>query len=274
MKERNNLDQYFTKDETIKMCMTFLKNNNIDILEFDEIIEPSAGSGNWLKYLDKYDAYDIEPLNENIKKADFLKIDYQKYLNKKVLVIGNPPFGKNASLAVKFFNYSSLFSNTICFIVPRTFRKESIKSRLNENFHLINEFIIPDFSYYEPCAIHKSISISTTFQIWQKKQQKRTVEEEKNNQFKFEWCEFNKDPVFAIRRVGAYAGKVFKYNEQSIASHFYIKNKDYDLETYDQFYKLYFTNIFSCKFDVAGNPSITKKEFENYFNDFLKERKI
>jgi hypothetical protein len=274
MKERNNLDQYFTKDETIKMCMTFLKNNNIDILEFDEIIEPSAGSGNWLKYLDKYDAYDIEPLNENIKKADFLKIDYQKYLNKKVLVIGNPPFGKNASLAVKFFNYSSLFSNTICFIVPRTFRKESIKSRLNENFHLINEFIIPDFSYYEPCAINKSISISTTFQIWQKKQQKRIDEEEKNNQFKFEWCEFNKDPVFAIRRVGAYAGKVFKYNEQSIASHFYIKNKDYDLETYDQFYKLYFTNIFSCKFDVAGNPSITKKEFENYFNDFLKERKI
>ena len=45
---------------------------------------------------------DIEPKEKDIIKINFF--DYKPEEDKKYLVIGNPPFGKVSSLAVKFFN--------------------------------------------------------------------------------------------------------------------------------------------------------------------------
>ena len=47
---------------------------------------------------------DIEPKEKYIIKINFF--DYKPEEDKKYLVIGNPPFGKVSSLAVKFFNKS------------------------------------------------------------------------------------------------------------------------------------------------------------------------
>ena len=99
---------------------------------------------------------DIEP-----KFDECMLMDYMAFIPHKVesiAVIGNPPFGKNSSLAVKFFNHSAQFADTIAFIVPRTFRKNSLVNRLNENFHLIYEKILPIDSFYLPNGEDKSVT--------------------------------------------------------------------------------------------------------------------
>ena len=73
-------DKYYTSPELAKYCVGKTK----EIIGEDNIVEyvePSAGSGVFLNYLDKpYIAYDIEPEDEGIIKADFLKepIEYKK----------------------------------------------------------------------------------------------------------------------------------------------------------------------------------------------------
>ena len=63
---------------------------------------------------------------------------------KSCLTIGNPPFGKNSSLAISFFNKAAEFSDIIAFILPQTFSKDSVKNRLNLSFFLIMEVILND----------------------------------------------------------------------------------------------------------------------------------
>ena len=103
-----------------------------DKSKLDLIIEPSAGNGsfyNQIEFNDKV-GIDISPENENIKKMDFF--DYKPPEDKKnILVIGNPPFGKISSIAIKFFNHSANWSNIIAFIIPKTFRRPSVQNRLN-----------------------------------------------------------------------------------------------------------------------------------------------
>ena len=63
--QKNQFDKCQTKSSTIQECIKFLNFN-----EFDCIIEPSAGSGNFLQFLPHFFAYDIEPEGNNIIKAD------------------------------------------------------------------------------------------------------------------------------------------------------------------------------------------------------------
>ena len=85
-------DKYYTSQKLAKYCVEKTK----EIIGEDNIteyIEPSAGSGVFLNYLDKpYLAYDIEPEDERIVKTDWLTVnlDYKKGR----CVIGNPPFGR------------------------------------------------------------------------------------------------------------------------------------------------------------------------------------
>lgn len=82
-----------------------------------EYIEPSAGEGVFLDYLDKtYLAYDIEPEDVRIVKQDYLTLDI--HYKKGRCVIGNPPFGRSMSLAKAFFKKSIIIADYISFILP------------------------------------------------------------------------------------------------------------------------------------------------------------
>lgn len=110
------LDKYYTSDELAKYCVE----KAIEVIgdkNITEFLEPSAGNGVFLKYLNKpYLAYDIEPEGEEIIKQDFLelKLDYKEGR----CVIGNPPFGIRMNLAQKFFKKSVMVSDYIAFILP------------------------------------------------------------------------------------------------------------------------------------------------------------
>ena len=68
---------------------------------------------------------------------DYLTLDmsglYQDGCD-KYLVIGNPPFGKISSLAVKFFNKSAEYADVIAFIVPRTLKEYLYKKQVEYEF--------------------------------------------------------------------------------------------------------------------------------------------
>ena len=108
--------------------------NYFDPADF-QMIEPSAGRGVFLKLLPTGSfGCDIEPKGVGIVTADFLKLHIHS--GQRIACIGNPPFGRNANMAIDFFNHAASFSYAIGFILPRTFRKTWAINRLNEHFHL------------------------------------------------------------------------------------------------------------------------------------------
>ncbi len=157
------LDQFYTNETTALECLNELK-KYIQYEDYDIILEPSAGTGSFYKHLpqDKRVGIDLEPKYDGIIKCDFMAYRYEK--NKKYLVVGNPPFGKISSLAIKFFNRCAKFSDVIAFIVPRTFKRTSFQNRLNLNFELIYN---KDLTVI-PCCFTPKMNAKCCFQIWTK----------------------------------------------------------------------------------------------------------
>lgn len=66
----------------------------MDLLKYDEIIEPAAGEGAFSSKILNCRAYDIVPNEQkHIQEADWLKLDKSQFSHNS-LVIGNPPFGE------------------------------------------------------------------------------------------------------------------------------------------------------------------------------------
>ena len=110
------MDKYYTSPELARYVVDKTK-EVIGEENITEYIEPSAGAGVFLDYLDKpYIAYDIEPEDNRIVKQDWLTVDLE--YKKGRCVIGNPPFGARNVLSVQFFKKSVQFGDYIAFILP------------------------------------------------------------------------------------------------------------------------------------------------------------
>jgi hypothetical protein len=158
-----------------------------------------------------------------IKPSNF---SLEKYEN--IICIGNPPFGKQNNLAIKFFNECASINNVKCIamIFPKSFRKKSIQDKLNFSFHLILEIDIPDNSFISSDG-NTSFNIPCVFQTWKRTDIKR-IKSITPTLIRNDLIEFTKNPdtgCLAIRRVGFYAGKVECYKEHSLQSHYFIKCK-------------------------------------------------
>jgi hypothetical protein len=168
---KEGLDKFYTNIDYSKKCIDKVF-ELYDINKFDSIIEPSAGNGSFLNQINSKNkiGIDIAPENENIIKQDFL--NYKPPENKKnILVIGNPPFGKVSSIAIKFFNHSAQWANIIAFIIPRTFRRNSVQNKLNKKFHLVYDEDTPT----NPCSFSPKMMVKCCFQIWEKQKKERDI---------------------------------------------------------------------------------------------------
>lgn len=209
---KEGLDKFYTLPECAKKCID--KTCELyDIARWDLIIEPSAGNGSFFNQIqsDKKIGMDILPDNENIIKQDFF--DYYPLPNKEaILVIGNPPFGRVSSLAIKFFNHSAKWATVIAFIIPRTFRKISVQNRLDDRFHLVYDEEIPN----KPCCFTPEMSVKCCFQIWEKKENKRVLVELPKTHNDWEFLKLGKrdstgqptPPLNADFALRAYGGKI------------------------------------------------------------------
>ena len=109
-------DKFYTKSDISKLCIDML-----NLSDFDLIIEPSAGNGSFSKQIANCVAYDLVPEDDTIIQQDFFELDITQFIGRKVLTIGNPPFGIQNNLAIRFFNKSAQYSDTIAFILPKSF---------------------------------------------------------------------------------------------------------------------------------------------------------
>mgnify|MGYP002552145899 CR=1 FL=1 len=109
-------DKYYTP----RVLAEYIVSKTKEVVGEDNIteyIEPSAGGGVFLDFLDKsYKAYDILPEDDRIEKQDFLKLDLE--YRKGRCIIGNPPYGRCLNLAQKFYKKSVQLGDYIAFILP------------------------------------------------------------------------------------------------------------------------------------------------------------
>lgn len=275
--KRNTIDKYYTKDTIVESCLNSIK-NYININSDDLIIEPSAGNGSFITGIkslsNNFIFYDLEPENKEIIKQDYLLFDYEELTNKfnKIHIIGNPPFGRQSSLAIKFIKKSCEFCDSISFILPKSFKKDSLKKKFSLNFHLVFENDLPDKSFLVDGIEH---DVPCVFQIWQKKDTKRLVNKKLEPiNFKFvekpenlDNVEESKKPDISFRRVGVNAGTIdVNINEKSIQSHYFIKftnNKSVN-ENIERLFNI--TYDFN---NTVGPKSISKQELIFKFNPLL-----
>ena len=180
--QRNTIDKYYTNPTTVDLCIEYIK-KYIYMNDCDVIIELNAGDGAFIDGIKSltYNQlfYDIEPENEEIIKQDFLTLDIRAtglYGNEnKIHIIGNPPFGRQSSLAIKFIKKSCEIANTISFILPKSFKKDSMLKKFPLNFHCIFEIDLPDNSFIVNGVAH---NVPCIFQIWEKRSYNRDMIEQ------------------------------------------------------------------------------------------------
>jgi len=172
MKENkdNVLDQYFTKKELAK---SLYKKACKIITKYEKRIndywwlEPSVGDGCFFDLLpeSRKIGIDISPVRGDVVKTDYLQY---KLPDKKIIVMGNPPFGHRGVIALNFINYSQK-AEYVCFILPMFFEssgKGSAKYRV-QGFNLIHSEKLPENSFYVP-GTNKTVDVKCVFQIWSK----------------------------------------------------------------------------------------------------------
>ncbi len=255
-------DQFYTKPEVAKWCLGILADYlTAQAVTADIYVEPSAGTGSFYDLLPANKlGFDIEPKADGICEGNFLNqaLDFNN-----AITVGNPPFGKNSSLAIKFFNHAAGFSRIIAMIFPRTFIKISVQNRLDANFHLEveqllnpNSFLFCGRDYRVPCV----------FQIWVKKstQRPRVGGELEDNDFRFVERSMGK---FAIQRVGVNAGRVKEITDSiASASHYFLASTD---EVRAAFECMWQQGAYQgCKYNTSGNPSISKRELLSAYREF------
>ena len=257
---KSELDKFYTKQDVAKYLI-----DKVNIDYYDLVVDPSCGDGSFYSniHCDNKIGIDIESNLDGIIIHDFLTWNSSS-LNvdsSKVLVISNPPFGKQGSLAMKFIKKSSEFADTIAFILPLSFAKDSVKNRIPNFYHLEYEEILNENSFL---LNGEDYDVKCVFQIWKKRnyiRKKSPLIIEKG----FSYTKNKSLADLSIRRVGIYAGQAFLDTDKSEQSHYFIilDNKDKLTDVMDFLNNLEWIDL------TVGPRSISKQELNKKINSLL-----
>ncbi|MDE2386932.1 MAG: hypothetical protein KGL77_04485 [Actinomycetales bacterium] len=163
-------EQYYTPDD-LALRLTREVISVVGSLEGRTVLEPAGGTGAFIRAAQALGAasvvsFDIEPKHTDVVRADFLS---QKVRLTDAVAISNPPFGRNNSLSIPFFNKAADHAEFICFIVPRSWRKWSVINRLDRRFELVADHdIAMDYVDDQGTHLSKQLLLKTCFQIWRR----------------------------------------------------------------------------------------------------------
>ena len=257
---RNTIDKFYTKDTVVESCIEAIRKHLI--INDDLVIEPSAGNGSFITGIQSLTQncifYDIEPENEQIVKQDYLQYKHDK---RKTHIIGNPPFGRQSSLAIKFIKKSCEFGSSVSFILPKSFKKDSMKKAFDLRFHLIFEMDLPEKSFLVDGKEH---NVETVFQIWERRDINREVviNIEPSG---FMFVKKTENPDISFRRVGVNAGTIDTDVDKSIQSHYFIKfTNGKSIQHNIDALKIKFNHN-----NTVGPKSISKQELIKQFNLYI-----
>ena len=230
-----------------------------------EYIEPSAGAGVFLDYLDKpYLAYDIEPEDDRIKKQDFLELNLE--YKKGRCVIGNPPFGEKNNLVKQFYNKSIEISDYIVFILPIKFYNNS------DTLYKYNLIFSEDLGLQK----YSDVELHCCFNIYEKPNNNKF---NKKPNYKLKSIEIiSSDPRqkikyddiidYDLRMVGwgAKAGKILHKNDKRYSD-------EYKIKILDNTYKNLILDILKNGIDLVNisTPRINKYTIYKYIKEKIPE---
>ncbi len=253
---------------------------HVAISSNDLIIEPSAGNGSFVEYIKQMSSncvfIDIEPEHPEIKKQDYLTTPnhregwsstyYPLRGPHKIHVIGNPPFGRQSSLAIKFIKKSCEFCDSLCFILPKSFKKDSMKKFFPLKYHLVFETDLPNNAFTVQGKYH---NVPCVFQIWIKKECDRDVNE-KLFPVGYKFVTELDSADISFRRIGTKAGTIeTNIADKSPVSHYFIKFTN-GLPLEENLNAL--SGItFECN-NTVGPKSISKQELIQKFNDKIRSQ--
>ena len=250
--QKHALDKFYTNPDIAKKCIGL-----VDIDRYDVVIEPSAGNGSFSSQIENCIAFDIHPESSSIIKQDWLQYQAIRDGSKKTLVIGNPPFGQQNSVAVQFINHAAQFADTVAFILPRSFGKESVQRRLDPYLHLRKELVLPADSFSLDGEL---MDVPCVFQIWDYKPEKRLSTSELLYKG-FSFVKKDENPDLFMQRIGGNAGKVGKNCvNRSISSNYFIKI-DKNVVKIDEFVEIANKLVLPSRDLTVGPRSISKNEF-------------
>ena len=273
------LDKFYTIPTIAKQCIDKV-GELYDIAKYDLIVEPSAGNGSFLNQIPSNNkiGIDISPEQPNIIKQDFFDYSPPTTTTSNILVLGNPPFGRVSSVAIKFFNHSAKWANVIAFIIPRTFRKISVQNKLDTAFHLVYDEDIPTI----PCSFSPTMMVKCCFQVWEKKETKRQIVKLPVTHSDWEFLKFGPlddkgqptPPSGADFAMRAYGGKIGEIrtadlNELRPKSWHWFKVKKDKKELIERFAKLDYSNsVNTARQNSMGRGELVSL-YSNIFNSEL-----
>lgn len=170
--ESVGLDQFFTRPEIAEHCynslLQWMSADGARAIDY-KFIEPAAGTGSFYDLLPagRRIGIDILPMRDEFEPADFLA--WQPPSNERIYaVVGNPPFGYRAWLALAFVNHAAAFADYVGFILPMAFQSEgkgSPKLRV-EGLRLVHTEFLPQDSFSDISG--RSAKVNALWQVWQR----------------------------------------------------------------------------------------------------------
>lgn len=264
LNRQNTKDQFYTKEEVAKECVTCLLECLPEVRSW-YWIEPSAGSGSFLKAVPEGAqciSFDIEPKHSSTIQANFLEKSITS--NGKILVFGNPPFGSQSSLAKAFIKHSAKFADVIAFILPRSFQKPSMNRVFPPEFHCIHTKELAKKSFE---VNGKDYGVPCIFQIWQKKQFPRAIDQQLDP-IGFQFVKHTDNHDLVIRRVGANAGMTNNLGDNyNPETHYFIKIDEAVL--LNQLDIIQHLNSIQWPSNTTGPRSLSKSEITKVLNALL-----
>jgi hypothetical protein len=253
-----NLDQYYTRPEVAQQCWDFLHSAPpLPALRGKTYLEPAVGTGAFYNLMPPSRRIGVElEFEAGLLWPEVAGQDFLTFCPTQtgVITVGNPPFGRNSALAVRFFNHAAAFSTVIAFVVAKSFKKQSMQRRLCSHFHLIREFDLPPHSFIKEGLPH---NVPCCFQVWEARQVPRNVLTALAPPSDFAFVKRDHAHL-AICRVGRKAGTVRRdFQKYATTSHYFLKST-IDVEVLAT--RLGLLNFETMRTWTAGPFSLSKQE--------------
>lgn len=265
--KKHTADKFYTKAEIARICLDSIPGG---VEQYTLSIEPSAGSGSFSSLIPGSLALDLHPEAEGIIEQDWFTYSRERNIDpqEKVLVFGNPPFGQQNSLAVRFINHAATFADTVAFVLPLSFKKDSVQDRLDKHLHLVLELELPKKAF----TLHgEDYGVPCIFQVWEYDASRVRKKSVKVAPAGFSFVKKEDSPHISVQRVGGRAGSAsVDYAEKSVQSNYFLKFDP--VLGYDDLKKV--TDgindaTFASRDHSVGPRSISKTDVALVVNDLL-----
>jgi predicted RNA methylase len=213
-KRINTKDQYYTNPHLATVCVAKILELHPTLNQANHLwLEPSAGRGVFIEAAKSHNitnikAYDIDPKHPDVTQADYLVSLEQSIQGDQspTVVFGNPPFGRQGSLAKKFIKKAAAQApQIIAFILPLSFVKPSMYNVFPLNYHMEYSAQVPPNSFQ---VNTQPYDVPCVYQIWARKSTHRPAAPPAAPQG-FKYVAQSAPHNLIIRRVGVYAGRAF-----------------------------------------------------------------